>query len=344
MAKIVRYNGNLAAFASAAPGTERTLFGSVSQANDLTSQINADFLRGWGIVGPSDQPALEDFNAAMYTHGQLHAYLHQVGIAEYNATQEYHIGSVTNVAGVIYVSKIDNNTGNTPSSSPSAWDRLAKNLGAVTSIVRQVFSASGTYTPSAGMIFCDVEGEGGGGGGGGCTGAGGTSSAGGGGAAGGYFKVRLTAAQIGASKAVTIGAAGAAGAAGPNTGGTGGATSIGVLATANGGLGGTGGSASASLAISGTGGVGGTATGGDINIQGGRGQSGFLLGTTAGARSGRGADSVFGRGGYESGPTGPGIAGTGNGSGGSGGTATATSQAGGAGVPGFLTITEYCSV
>lgn len=124
MAKIVRYNGNLQAFASAAIGTERTLFGEVAQANDLTSQFTAEFLRGWGIVGPSDQPTLEDFNAAMYTNGQLSAYLHQMGVAEYNAAQEYHIGSLCNVAGVIYVSLINTNVGNTPTSSPAQWREL----------------------------------------------------------------------------------------------------------------------------------------------------------------------------------------------------------------------------
>lgn len=124
MAKIVRYNGNLLAFASAAIGTERTLFGEVTQANDLTSQFTPDFLRGWGIVGPSDQPTLEDFNGAMYTNGQLSAYLHQIGIAEYNAAQEYHIGSLCNVAGVVYSSLINTNVGNTPSSSPAQWREL----------------------------------------------------------------------------------------------------------------------------------------------------------------------------------------------------------------------------
>lgn len=124
MAKIVRYNGNLQAFASAAIGTERTLFGEVTQADDLTSQFTADFFRGWGIVGPSDQPTLEDFNAAMYTNGQLSAYLHQIGIAEYNAAQEYHIGSLCNVAGVVYSSLINTNVGNTPASSPAQWREL----------------------------------------------------------------------------------------------------------------------------------------------------------------------------------------------------------------------------
>ena len=71
MAKIVRYNGNLVPFASASLGTERTIFGDVTQADDITSQYTPEFLRGWGIVGPSDQPTLQDFNAVSYTHGQI---------------------------------------------------------------------------------------------------------------------------------------------------------------------------------------------------------------------------------------------------------------------------------
>jgi len=121
MAKIDRYAGNLPAFASGATGTERTIFGEVTQANDLTSQINADFLRGWGIIGPSDEPSIQDFNAAMYTHGQLLAYLHQAGVPEYQAAQEYFIGSATQYGGSIYLSLTAGNIGNQPDVSPSNW-------------------------------------------------------------------------------------------------------------------------------------------------------------------------------------------------------------------------------
>lgn len=121
MAKITRFNGNLVAPASAALGTERTLFGDVTQSDDLTDQFTADLLRGWGIVGPSDQPTLQDFNAMGFTLGQIHAYLHQMGVAEYNATQEYHLGSIANDAGVLYVSLVDTNVGNDPALSPLQW-------------------------------------------------------------------------------------------------------------------------------------------------------------------------------------------------------------------------------
>lgn len=121
MAKIDRYNGNLLAPASAALGTERTIFGEVTQSDDLTDQFTADLLRGWGIVGPADEPTLQDFNAMGFTLGQLHAYLHQVGVPEYNALQEYHTGSFANSGSTLYVSLVDNNVGNTPASSPVQW-------------------------------------------------------------------------------------------------------------------------------------------------------------------------------------------------------------------------------
>ena len=121
MAKIDRFNGNLKAFASEATGTNRTLFGEVTQADDLTSQVTADFKLGWQIAGPSDQPSLQDFNGAMYTHGQLLAYLHQAGVPEYQAAQEFFINSVTQYAGIIYISLTAGNIGNQPDVSPSNW-------------------------------------------------------------------------------------------------------------------------------------------------------------------------------------------------------------------------------
>ena len=109
---------------------------------------------------------------------------------------------------------------------------------AFTSINIQVFTTSGTYTPTPGMKQCIVEVVGGGGGGGGATSAGfGDSIIAGGGGGGAYSKGLFTAAQIGASKPVTIGAGGAGG---NTTGGTGGTTSLGALISVGGGSGGSG--------------------------------------------------------------------------------------------------------
>ena len=117
MSKIERFQGDVKAFASNAQGLERTVFGGTTQANDLTSQVTAAFLRGWGIVGPSEHPSLEDFNAAMFAMSQFIAYQHQIGTPEWHTEQEYYTGSVCTHGGVSYQSLIDDNVGNEPPSA-----------------------------------------------------------------------------------------------------------------------------------------------------------------------------------------------------------------------------------
>lgn len=340
MAKIVRYNGNLQAFASAAIGTERTLFGEVAQANDLTSQVTADFLRGWGIVGPSDQPALEDFNAAMYTHGQILAYLHQAGVPEYNALQEYFSGGVTQVDSAIYISLTDANIGNSPSSSPASWKPLTSGQF----IGTQTITASGTYTPNAKMKFVRVRALGGGGGVAGMlftpANAAAFSS---GGAAGGYSEGIFTKAQIGASISATIGLGGAAGTS-TTSGGNGGTTTLGSLMTVPGGGGAPVSTAFAtSFAYMFSGGApGALPTGGSIaNAKGAGG--GFSISTGTGVTlGGPGASSQLGAGGY---PLGSYVASPGSGYGaGAGGALKPPGVAatdGVAGQPGVIIIEEY---
>src|SRR5258706_1789348 len=95
--------------------------------------------------------------------------------------------------------------------------------GAVTTnVTKQVFTSSGTYTPTSGMLHCIIECIGGGGGGAGTSSVPGSAGAGGGGGSGGYSRSYKTAAQIGASQTVTIGTGGTGGAAGDNNGISGG--------------------------------------------------------------------------------------------------------------------------
>lgn len=101
----------------------------------------------------------------------------------------------------------------------------------------QVFPASGTYTPTPGMVSCIIEDQGGGGGGAGITTpSAGNISLGSPGAPGAYAIGRFLAASIGASQVVTVGAAGTVGAGA--AGGTGGTSSVGALISAAGGGGG----------------------------------------------------------------------------------------------------------
>ena len=87
------------------------------------------------------------------------------------------------------------------------------------SVVTQVFTGTGTYTPTTGMLYCQVICLGGGGAGGGAASTGATTTAeGGGGGSGEYAVGVFSASTIGASQSVTIGAGGTAGTAGNNAG------------------------------------------------------------------------------------------------------------------------------
>jgi hypothetical protein len=124
MAKLPRFTGEVVPFASEAIGTERTIFGDTTQSNAIDDNLNADYKRGWGIVGVNDLPTKQDFNAMGFTLGQLLAYLYQQGVPEYDATTEYFENQITNFDGDLYKSLIDNNTGNTPDVSPSEWSNI----------------------------------------------------------------------------------------------------------------------------------------------------------------------------------------------------------------------------
>lgn len=215
------------------------------------------------------------------------------------------------------------------------------------SVVTQVFTSTGTYTPTAGMLYCIIELVGGGGGGGATATTNGVQiSAGGGGGGGGYSRKTVSAATIGASQSVTVGNGGTAGAVSAGSGGTGGTVSVGAIISATGGAGGGGSGAGGGNAANG--GAGGVGSSGDLNTNGGAGGVGGGSGLASGsfAISGFGGSSYFG--GNTAGIGGlsgqaAGNAGVNYGSGGSGGLCgvSGTQSAGGAGAKGVVIITEY---
>lgn len=220
------------------------------------------------------------------------------------------------------------------------------------SVVIQKFVADGTYTPTSGMKYCVVECVGGGGGSGGAaTTSAVQTSAGGGGGGGEYTRSVLSAATVGASKAIAIGAAGTAGANTGGNGGAGGNTTFGsTLVTAVGGSGGTGMAAQGGTAAA-AGGAGGTGGTGTFATPGGAGNSGIavFVATAYNVTGGQGGDSVYGNGGASSsriavsGGAVAGVSGNGYGAGGAGAAISISGPAGvgGAGTAGVVIVTEY---
>lgn len=213
--------------------------------------------------------------------------------------------------------------------------------GGFKKVVFQTFTSSGTYTPTANMVYCIVELVASGGGGGGAAGVAAQSAGGGGGGAGGYAKKIFDATTIGASQVVTIGASGAGGAAGANNGANGAATSLGALLSGAGGGGGNGCPSSATT-TSASAGAGGAGASGTLNITGGPGTVGLGLGATIVGFGGAGGSTPFALGGVASILASDGAAGS-FGSGGAGAAAGATDHAGGNGGTGYMIITEFCN-
>lgn len=122
----------------------------------------------------------------------------------------------------------------------------------------QTFSVPGTstYTPTAGMAMALVYVQAGGGGSGGVDAASSSQFSISGGASSGAMAVSLlTAANIGSSQSVTVGAGGTPGPAGNSAGGSGGNSSLGSLMSAQGGFGtqGFGPNGSAAFGVQGAG-------------------------------------------------------------------------------------------
>lgn len=114
MAKIIRYDGNVKSFAIDAVGNERTVFGDTVQSDSLTSNLNSNYFRGFGIFGEGDLVKREDYNGFGFTLSELNTYLYQYGVAQWDSAQEFNKDSITNFNGVLYVSDADLNTGNNP--------------------------------------------------------------------------------------------------------------------------------------------------------------------------------------------------------------------------------------
>lgn len=234
----------------------------------------------------------------------------------------------------------------------SAWNAFANASGGHQFLGEQVFTASGTYTPTSGAHAIIVTMIGGGGGGGGAQFGSTNAACGGGGGGGTIVTFTLIPGGAIATSTITIGTGGTAGASSGGQGGTGGDTTFltpivgGTTYTAKGGVGGLGTTATAAT---------GAAEGGFVPTTGSTGPTGarfggergghciWTNGTSAGIAAGAGADSPYGTGGFGPvGSTGTGQPALGQGAGGGGGASTSgVGHTGGAGAGGIVVIDEF---
>lgn len=136
-------------------GSEIGQFGSyaspIYSADPDVLQAGTAWPRGWAAETiATNRPFMEDFNAIDFVYSYMLCYLFQMGIPEYDASTTYYEDSVVQIAGQMYTSLADNNTGNAPASSPASW--LPGVPGTeVTGVVKDY---GGDVAP-AGYLICD---------------------------------------------------------------------------------------------------------------------------------------------------------------------------------------------
>ena len=297
------------------------------------------------IAGGGSWPFGQDFNGILNQITAWQQWQQAGGPIAYDATFQtaiggYPLGAIVLSAvsaGLYWRSTTENNVTN-PDTGGAGW--VSAFAGRLLNVQR--FTASGTYTPTAGMATVIFEVQGGGAAGCGCSGATGTNvSLGAPGTSGSYAKGLFTAAAVGASQTITVGAGGTG--VGAGAGNPGGTSSGGALISAPGGVSGSPLVDQVPPTISGNGSQSSAPTG--ANIFGAIGTSPsptIALGQFL-AITGVGGGTIFGPGapGISINTTGPAATNLGTGGGGSAVNGGGGSAAGGAGFHGIIIAWEY---
>lgn len=159
--------GNIAVFGSLADG-------SPAYSKDPATIQNTDWLSGFAaalIQAPNGlaSPTLEDFNAVLYVITRQLAYILENGMPEWDAGTIYNTGAQCRVAGVNYMSLVDNNqdhlvtdtnfwvpygdTLNNKRGIAKAWVTFDGRSGTI----RDSFNVSGVNRTAAGCYFINFQ-------------------------------------------------------------------------------------------------------------------------------------------------------------------------------------------
>jgi len=145
MAHETRIDGEIPIFGDDALSTEIKEFGTATDSTDINDLLSTtEAKRGWFYLGTDGFPKKEHFNALAFTLTKLLKYLYQKGIPEFNLNQEYFIGNRAIASdGFEYISKTDNNIGNTPVGDSTNWK-----LAFLDSANTVVYSPTANYHPA----------------------------------------------------------------------------------------------------------------------------------------------------------------------------------------------------
>lgn len=136
-------------------------FGSLAAAAPLSTtdpvviQALSEFSDGWfaAVLG-GNSPAIEDMNALCFLFARQLAYLGQTGIAEWDATTTYYIGSLATAVGtgVIYVSLTNTNLNNAVTDTAHWKPLLVPVFDVVLGSAAQVTQGRATHSTWAAAI------------------------------------------------------------------------------------------------------------------------------------------------------------------------------------------------
>ena len=139
--------GDFGAFGSKALNPSSPIF----TQNPTTIQSLAEFAQGWGaaIIG-NYEPPMEDMNGLFLLIFYQLGYMFQMGIPEWDSGTNYFTNSVCQIAGQLFISKVDNNLNYNPSVSPTQWQSGIP--GAEISGAMKVWPIT---NPPAGYLVCN---------------------------------------------------------------------------------------------------------------------------------------------------------------------------------------------
>lgn len=129
--------------------------GSPAYTTDIaTIQSLSAWLTGFADADAAgNTPYQEDVMAVFYVFAYMIFCMLESGIPDYDAGTTYYIGSYVQVNGDLYKSRVDNNVGHTPASSPTQWSACIDMVdGGVK--VGAMMPYAGSSAP-AGYLICD---------------------------------------------------------------------------------------------------------------------------------------------------------------------------------------------
>ena len=140
MAKIERKTQKI--FGSNAPTDDIAVLGSFKTgtpvySDDVDTLQNEAYEQGYGsALVANEAPFMEEQNSIPYVLSKQLAYLYEMGIAEWDAGTVYYTNSFCQQGGIIYKSKIDENTNHSPADDTSGtyWEPLQTGGGEVEAV------------------------------------------------------------------------------------------------------------------------------------------------------------------------------------------------------------------